>query len=193
MEDILKKIIDIAVQKFQAQYAEIRAQTLNKTMITLKEGRVEAAKQGIENGAALRVLVNGSWGFASVGSLNNEILTSAISDACKMAKTASQRLKNPLKIADAQVVNDHVVAKPIKNPSEVLMEDKIKTALAINNAILGYDKRLKSCTIDYLDLNGSNFFANSNGSRIEQDKLYVWSRITSSAQSDGVFTFIAKK
>ena len=189
MEDVLKKVIDVAVQKFQAQYAEIRAQTLYKTMLTLKEGRVEAAKQGIENGVALRVLVNGSWGFASVGSLNSEPLTSAVSDACKMAKTASSRLKNPIKIADAKIVNDHVEAKPKKNPSEILMEDKIKTALAINKATLSYDKRVKSCTIDYLDLTGSNIFVNSEGSRIEQDKLYVWSRITSSAQSQGIFTF----
>jgi predicted Zn-dependent protease len=34
-------------------------------MLTIKEERVEAAKEGIENGAALRVLVNGAWGFAS--------------------------------------------------------------------------------------------------------------------------------
>ena len=108
MEDVLKKIIDVASQKLQAQYAEIRAQTLYKTLLTLKEGRVEAAKQGIENGVALRVLVDGSWGFASVGSLDVESLTSAVSDACKMAKTASSRLKNPIKIADAKVVNDHV-------------------------------------------------------------------------------------
>lgn len=189
MDDVLKKIIDDATQKFQAQYAEIRAQTLNKTMLTLKEGRVEAAKQGIENGVALRVLVNGSWGFASVGSLDEVSLTSAVSDACKMAKTASSRLKNPIKIAGAQVVTDHVTAKPIKNPSEILMEDKIKTAVAINKATLSYDKRVKSCTIDYLDLIGSSFFVNSEGSKIEQDKLHVWSRITSSAHSQGVFTY----
>ena len=40
-------------------------------MLTLKEERVEAAKQGIENGVALRVLVNGAWGFASVGSFDD--------------------------------------------------------------------------------------------------------------------------
>jgi TldD protein len=43
--------------------------------------------------------------------------------------------------------------------------------------------------VDYLDLTGTNYFVNSEGSSIEQDKLYVWSRITASAQSQGVFTF----
>src|SRR4030066_920241 len=96
LKEMLTRINEAAVQKFGAEYAEARAQSLSKTMLTVKEGRVEAAKQGIENGVALRVLANGAWGFASVGSLNPEILTSAVSEACKMAKAASLRLKTPI-------------------------------------------------------------------------------------------------
>ncbi|MEJ5326732.1 MAG: TldD/PmbA family protein [Candidatus Bathyarchaeia archaeon] len=189
MEEVLSKINDLAVQKFGAEYAETRAQKINKTMLTLKEGRVEAAKQGIESGVALRVLVNGGWGFASVGSLNTETLISAVSDACRIAKTASTRLKNRIKLAKAKTVEDNVQVKPRKNPAEIQMEEKIKTALAVNKATLEYDKRVKSCTIDYLDLTGTSYFVNSNGTRIKQDKLYVWSRITATAACNGVFTF----
>jgi TldD protein len=186
---VLVRLSDVAVQKFGAEYAEVRAQRLSKTMLTVKEDRVEAAKQGIEDGVALRVLVNGTWGFASVGSLETEVLTSAISDACRMAKAASSRLKTPIKLADAKTVEDRVQVKSEKNPSEICMEDKIGTALAVNKAILGFDKRVKSCTLDYLDLTGTSYFVNSEGTRIEQDKLYVWSRVTASAVSKGVFTF----
>ncbi|HEX9862562.1 MAG TPA: TldD/PmbA family protein [Candidatus Bathyarchaeia archaeon] len=189
MRDVLVRLSDVAVQKFGAEYAEVRAQRLSKTMLTVKEDRVEAAKQGIEDGVALRVLVNGTWGFASVGSLETEVLTSAISDACRMAKAASSRLKTPIKLADARTVEDRVQVKSKKNPSEICMEDKIGTALAVNKAILGFDKRVKSCTLDYLDLTGTSYFVNSEGTRIEQDKLYVWSRVTASAVSKGVFTF----
>ena len=189
MKDTLSKINDAAVHKFGAEYAELRVQNLSKTMLTLKEGRVEAARQGIESGVALRVLVNGAWGFASVGSLNAEALMSAVSDACRMAKAASARLKTPIKLAETKTVEDRVQVKPKRNPSEIPMEEKIKTASSINKATLGYDKRVKSCTIDYLDLTGTSYFANSEGTCIEQDKLHVWSRITASALSKGVFTF----
>ena len=188
MKDILIKINEDATQKWGSEYAETRAQSLFKTMLTLKEGRVEAAKQGIENGVAIRVLVNGAWGFTSVGSLNPNILESAVSEACKMAKAASSRLNSPIKLAKAKIVEDrvHVVSK--KKPEEVSIEDKIKTASAINDNTMKYDGRVKSCTVDYLDLTGKNFFANSEGTFIEQDKLYVWSRITASALQNGVFT-----
>jgi TldD protein len=189
LKDLLTKINNTATQKFGAKYAEARAQKLYKTSLTLKEERVEAAKQGIENGVAIRVLVNGAWGFASVGSFDRVILDSAVMDACKMAKLASERLKTPIKLADAKATEDHVVVKPKKNPADIQMEDKIKTALAVNKASLGSNKKIKSCTIDYLDLTGSSFFVNSDGASIEQDKLFVWSRVTASAQEGGVFTY----
>ena len=189
MKDLLTKINNSATQKFGAQYAEARAQNLIKTMLTLKEERVEAAKQGIENGVAIRVLVNGAWGFASVGTLDPVILESAVSDACKMAKLASTRLKTPIKLAAAKIVEDRVISKPKINPSEISMEEKIKTALTINKTSLGFDNRIKSCGVDYMDLMGTSFFVNSEGTSIEQQKLYVWARLTASAESNGVFTF----
>jgi TldD protein len=189
VEDTITNINEVAIHKCGAEYAEIRAQKLFKTMLTLKEDRVEAAKHGLESGVALRVLVNGAWGFASVGYLNAETVTSAVFDACKMARMASTRLKTPIKLAETKTVEDRVRMKPKKNPSAISMEDKINTALKINKTILGYDKRIKSCTVDYLDLTGTNHFVNSEGTRIEQDKLYVWARITATAASKGVYTF----
>lgn len=189
MRDVLKKINEAALQKFGANYAEARAQKLFKTMLSLKEGRVEAAKYGLENGVALRVLVNGAWGFASVGTFENEALMVAVSNACKMAKKASERLKRPIKLAPTKSVIDHVETKPKKNPSDIQIEDKIKDLTEINKAISHFDKRVKSCSVDYFDLTGATYFVNSEGTNIQQDKLYVWARITASAQSQGVFTF----
>ncbi len=189
MKDLLTKITNIATEKFTAQYAEARAQNLSKTMFTMKEGRVEAAKQGIESGAALRVLVNGAWGFASVGSLDQKILTEAISEACAMAKAASARLKIPIKLAPTKPVEDHVTAKPKKNPAEISVEDKIKTATSTTQVAMKWDKRIKSCTVDYMDLAGTSYLTTSEGTHIEQDKLYVWSKMTASALQNGVYTF----
>ena len=189
LKDILAKVVDTATQKFDAEYAEIRAQKLFKTMLTLKEERVEAAKEGIENGAALRVLIDGAWGFASVGTFNLETLTSALSDACKMAKAASSKLKTPIKLAKGKAFEDKVLSKPRKNPSQISIEDKIATTSAMAKTILSYDRRVRSCTIDYLDLVGTSYFMNNEGAYIEQDKLYVWSRITATAKEAEILTF----
>jgi TldD protein len=188
LKDILNKLINTATAQ-GAQYAEARAQRLTKTSLTLKEERVEAAKQGIESGVAIRVLVNGAWGFASVGSHDVKILEHAVIDACRIAKLVSTRIKTPIKLAPAKVIEDSVVSKPVKNPSDIAMEDKIRTALTINKNSLAYSGLIRSCGVDYMDLWGTSFFVNSEGTSIEQDKLYVWARITASAERGGVFTF----
>jgi TldD protein len=189
LQHVLLKAIEVAMQKYGACYAEARAQRLYKTMFTLKETRVEVAKQGIENGVAIRVLVNGAWGFASVGSFDSDILLSAVSNACVMAKTASFKLKTPIKLATTKPIIDNVGVKSKKNPADIALEDKIRDLSQISRAIQTFDSRIKSCTVDYLDLTGSNFFVNSEGSNIQQDKMFVWSKIAASAESSGVFTF----
>jgi TldD protein len=158
-------------------------------MLTIKEERVEAAKEGIENGVAIRVLVNGAWGFASVCSLDAETLVNVVSEACRMAKAASQKLKNPIKLVESKAFEDCVSAKPKKDPSKIPIEDKIGTTSAIAKTILEYDNRVKSCTVDYLDLAGTSYFISNEGAYIEQDKLYIWSRVLVTAKEGEVFTF----
>jgi len=188
LKDILEKPID-AAQKFGAEYVEVRAQNLFKTTLTLKEGRVEAARQGIENGAALRVLVKGAWGFASVGTLDPKTLENTVSDACMMAKAASLRLKKPIKLVEAKAIEDKVSTAPRKDPSKISIEEKINTTLSMSNTIMEHDNRIKSCTIDYLDLTGKTHFMNNEGTFIEQDKLYVWTRLLATASEGNIYTF----
>jgi TldD protein len=186
LKDTLTKTVDHG-RSLGAEYVEVRAQTLFKTLLTTKDGTVEGAKEGTENGAAVRALVDGAWGFVSLGTLEPKLLTEAVGEAVRLAKAASLRVKSPVKLADAKTVEDRVVANSRKNPRDVSMEQKICDVLAMDKAVFGYDSRIKSCTISYLDVTGTDYFVNSDGTCIEQDKLYVWSRIQASAREASVF------
>jgi TldD protein len=189
LRDTLTKVVNAAVDQFGAEYVEVRVQKLFKTMLTIKEERVEAAKEGIENGAAIRVLVNGAWGFASSCSLDAKTLVGVASEACRMAKAAGHKLKNPIKLVKSRAFEDRISVKPKKDPSKISIEDKIKTTSTIAEIVLGFDQHIKSCTVDYLDLAGTNYFMNNEGAYIEQDKLYVWSRVLVTAKEAEVFAF----
>ena len=186
MKDMLTKAVDYG-RSLGAEYVEVRAQRLFKTLLTTKDGRVEGAKEGIESGAGVRVLANGAWGFVSLGKLEPKLLTEAAGEAVRLAKAASLRVKKPVKLADVKAVEDRVVANSRKSPRDVSMEEKIDNALAMDKTIFGYDKRIRSCTISYLDVTGTNYFINSDGACIEQDKLYVWSRILASAREASIY------
>ena len=180
------KTVDIG-KSLGAEYVEVRAQNLFKTSLTTKDGAVEIAKTGTESGAGVRVLVGGAWGFVSLGKLEPKLLTESVEEAVKLAKAASLHVKSPVKLADVKAVEDTVVARPKLNPKDVSMEQKIGNALKTDKIILSYDPRMKSCTINYLDVTGTSYFVNSDGTCIEQDKLYVWSRILASARESSVF------
>jgi TldD protein len=186
LRDMLKKSVDYG-RSLGAEYVEVRAQNLFKTLLTTKDGTVEGAKEGTETGAGVRVLVNGAWGFMSLGKLEPKLLTEAVDEAVRLAKAASLRVKSAVKLAEVKSVEDRVVIKPKKSPQNVSMEEKIGVALAMDKTVFGYDKRIRSCTVNYLDVTGTSYFVNSDGALIQQDKLYVWSRILASARENSVY------
>jgi TldD protein len=186
LRDMLAKSVDYG-RSLGAEYVEVRAQSLFKTLLTTKDGTVEGAKEGTESGAGIRVLVKGAWGFVSLGKLEPKPLTEAVDEAVRLAKAASLRVKSPVKLAEVKAVEDRVAAKPEKSPRDVSMEEKIDDVLAMDKTVFGYDKRIRSCTISYLDVTGTNYFVNSDGACIQQDKLYVWLRILASARESSVY------
>ncbi|KPV64820.1 MAG: protease TldD [Candidatus Bathyarchaeota archaeon BA1] len=187
MKDDLMEVVDFG-QRLGADYIEVRVQRLFKTMLTTKDGRVEAAKEGTENGAAIRVLAKGAWGFVTLGTMDTRLLAQAVGDAFKMASAASLKVKEPVKLVETRAIEDRVIAKPRRDPREISIDEKIGIALTMDKTIFNYDERVKSCTIDYLDVTGANYFMNSDGTYVEQDRLHVWSRILASAREVDVFT-----
>lgn len=183
---MLKKSVDYG-RSLGAEYVEVRAQNIFKTLLATKDGTVEGAKEGTESGAGVRVLVNGAWGFVSLGKLEPKMLTEAVNEAVRLAKAASLRVKSAVKLAEVKAVEDRVVVKSKKSPQNVSMEEKIGVALAMDKTVFGYDKRIRSCTVNYLDVTGTSYFVNSDGALIQQDKLYVWSRILASARENSVY------
>jgi TldD protein len=186
LKDVLTKTVDYG-QRLGADYVEVRAQNLFNTSLTTKDGIVETAKDGTESGAGIRVLVGGAWGFVSLGKLEAKLLRESVEEAVKLAKATSLHVKAPVKLAEVKTLEDVVVAKPKKDPKDVSMEKKIENTLKMDRTIFGYDSQIKSCTINYLDVTGTSYFVNSDGTCIQQDKLYVWSRILASARESSVF------
>lgn len=187
MRNDLAKVVD-AGQKLGAEYVDVLAQKLFTTTLTIKDSRVEAVKKGIENGAAVRVFVNGAWGFASMGTLENRSLISSVAEAYKMAKAASLQVKTPGKLADSRTVEAKVTVKPKKDPKEVSMKEKIDLLLAEDRTIFDYDKRIKSCTINYMDIAKTDYFTNSLGTYIEQGKLYLLLMSVATAKEADILT-----
>ena len=188
MKDELTKVIDTG-KRSGADYVEIRMQKLFTTLLTVKDSRVEAARRGSENGAAIRVFMNGAWGFASVGKWNRPLLVESMTEAYKMAKAASVQVKEPVKLAQAEAHEDKISITPKKDPKKVPTKEKIDMLLKEDETVFSFDKRVKSCTINYLDVTGTDYFLNSDGTYFEQDKLYLYLASTATAKEGDKITY----
>lgn len=188
LRDDLAKVVD-AGQRLGAEYVEVRAQELLQTTITMKDSRIEAVRKGTEKGAAIRVFVEGAWGFASYGTLEKKSLIDSITEAYKMAKAASLKVKDPGRLANSKTVEGKVTSNPKIDPKEVSIKKKIDFLSMEDRTIFGYDRHIKSCTINYLDIGGTDYLMNSEGTYIEQDKLYIYLVSAATAKEADKITF----
>jgi TldD protein len=116
------------------------------------------------------------------------VLVEAISEACKMAGGAVSKLEKPIVLKSTKAVEDTVVIRPKKSPSGIAVEDKISLAMEVNDTAFASDRRVKGCTVNYLDLTGKTHFINTDGTSIMQDKLYLWLGVGVTAKEKGIFT-----
>lgn len=184
LRDLLTEIVDYGQSK-GADFLEVRYESSDETVFHMEDGRVESVKQGIESGFAIRVLARGSWGFATVNT--ETALREATENAVKMAITTSRHIKEPVTLSETETVEDTVTIRPDVNPNDVHIEEKLRLFSTLNDFVLNYDKAIRSCTIDYADITGKKCYVNSEGTVIEQDVLYVWSRIVATARKGDVF------
>ena len=100
-----------------ASYADVRMQSVERTSLEMKDGELKEAVEGQEAGFGLRVLVDGSWGFASANSVIDEQLETAVSKALSMARASAGRAGEPVVLAPVPVVVDEVIWRPAKDSS----------------------------------------------------------------------------
>ncbi len=60
--DLFKKTID-SIDKM-ADYVDLRVNESKNTVIVMKDGKIQEIRSGSDFGGSVRVLKNGSWGFA---------------------------------------------------------------------------------------------------------------------------------
>lgn len=173
MKDVLTSSLD-RITRRGATYAEIRAQRNKNTILSVRDGQVEAVTLANEIGAAIRVLAKGAWGFSSTGSLEKENLNKSLESAFKMAIAAGKSVRESVKLAKIKPVQDQARVPVKKEPSEIDIDAKISNLLAINENCFDADKRIKSVTLDYADLTTEQTLATTEGTFIEQEKKFVW-------------------
>ena len=168
----LRNLADTALRlakQLGASYADLRVCRYENEDIATREERVESITNSRNFGLGVRVLLDGTWGFASSSSVNAAQVERTTRYAVEIAKAnrAIQKRKVELETLPAYHAEWRMPMK--SDPFSVSLEEKIKTLLAINAAAMKAGAAF--CSSGFNFVKEEKFFASSRGSVISQSRV----------------------
>ncbi|MGH2568825.1 MAG: TldD/PmbA family protein, partial [Bacteroidota bacterium] len=152
----------------KASYADIRIARYRTQSVATRERRVLNVSNNESYGFGVRVIVNGTWGFAASQNVTVEEIRSVTRAAVNIARANSKLQREPLRLAPVKPVTALWRTPIKKDPFDVPLSEKIAFLLHINEEALGV-KGVTFCSSFAAFVSENKFFASTEGSFIEQD------------------------
>lgn len=154
-----------------ASYADLRIHRISTEIIQLRDGELETAVLSRDVGLAVRVIVAGTWGFASHAELSPEVAARTARHAAQVATILAALNTEQVRLAPEPVYADAMWASDYEiDPFGVPASEKI-------NLLEDYSRRLLDADgIDHVSatLNAvkeQTFYADTFGSSITQQRV----------------------
>jgi TldD protein len=192
MDASQKKVLaDIALnttKSLGATYTDVRIGRYLNQFLTTREKKVQNIVNTESFGVGIRVIANGTWGFAATNNVTPDGMKKTAERAVAIAKANSKFQKEPVKLAPTPSYGEVSWRTPIKkNAFEVPVKDKVDLLLAANaKAMEGGASFVNSVMFV---INEQKYFASSEGSYIDQDihRIYPTFTVTMIDKASGQF------
>jgi len=129
-----------------AQHADFRAERIREQQIRLSDGNLVTLFDGDDLGLAVRVVLDGTWGFASAVDLTHAAALRAAEEAVEVARVAAAINTERIELADEPAYGDvSWVSAYQVDPLEVSVADKVDLLTGWSSSLLAKDR------IDHVD------------------------------------------
>ena len=153
-----------------ASYADARVMDIRHRDISTKNGEVGTLSESESLGIGIRVIANGSWGFASTDRLTREGVQACAAEAVAIAKASALAKVEDIALAPESAYVDVWQNPYLKDPFKISVERQIDLLLVADKEM----RRVKGVTV----AEGSmafrridQLFVSSIGSSIHQTKV----------------------
>jgi TldD protein len=148
-----------------ASYADARAVSLRRQYVITKNGQVDHLSDSESEGVGVRVLVDGAWGFAGEGRLDEAAARDAALRAVEFARAAPGHHETPLAALEAQSGSYRTPME--RDPFDVPLTEKIELCLRAEE---GMQRPNVKVTLAMVRAQRElKALATSDGATIEQD------------------------
>ena len=178
-----KRLADVALNTAKskgASYADVRIGRYLQQYVFTREKQVQNIVNAESYGVGVRVLANGTWGFAATSDVTDKGVAKAAEQAVAIAKANSKLQKEPVKLAPVKGFGEVTWKTPIeKNAFEVPIGEKADLLLAANAAAMDNGANFVNSAL--FQVNEQKYFASTEGSYIDQDVHRIWPNFTVTA------------
>jgi TldD protein len=179
LEEGLNKTLDL-----NASYADIRFVRNKYESIEVKNGNVEALGSGGDSGFGIRVLVNGSWGFASSCFFERDEILRIADNAVRIAKASARVKKYDVVLSSQSEPPRSTYESQYKHdPFEIAIEDRISLLIDATKRMKNDDVKIAAGYMGNFRIN--KYFMSTEGADIRQDILACGAGIEANAVSSG--------
>ena len=188
---VKKRMADVALntaKSMGATYADARiGRYLNQYVFT-REDKVQNVVNTESFGIGVRVIANGTWGFASTNNVTEDGVKKATEQAVAIAKANSKFQKEPVVLAPVSGQGEVSWKTPVKKDfKNVPVSEKVDLLLNANAAALDNGANFVNSAL--FMVNEQKYFASTDGSYIDQDVHRIWPTfgVTAVDQAAGKF------
>ena len=138
----LRELADAALAQARslgAQHADFRAELIRSQHIGLSDANLQTQFDVDDTGLAVRVIVDGTWGFASAVDLTADAAAQAARQAVEVAKVAAAMNTEPIELAPEPAYGDVTwVSAYDVDPFTVSVADKVELLAQWSRALLAH-------------------------------------------------------
>ncbi len=151
-----------------AQHADFRAERIRAQRIGLSDGHLETMFDADDLGLAVRVVLDGSWGFAASVDLTAASAVRAAEDAVQVARVAAAINSEPIELADEPGYGEvSWISSYQVDPFEVGVADKV-ALLTEWSAHLLDDQRIGHVDASLYQVRECKFYADGATTALQQ-------------------------
>lgn len=167
-----------------AEFYDVRVLRGSRTRVVLDNGELDEISEAPFQGAAVRALVGGAWGFVTTDSINGN--GSSLEDKIELAKRIARKINRPenLRLAEAPPGKSFTV--PVKkDPRDLSLEEKVELLREIENA--AKVPGVSSTQAVYSEMKIHTHYTSSEGLDLESDATRLAFMVSAVAKRNGIY------
>jgi TldD protein len=171
----LSQIADGALQVSRsggASHAEVRVERTRVATVSVRDGQVEGAQDGVQAGLSIRVLHDGTWGFAAVTDISPDAAARAAREALDVARVAAAINTERVELALEPVHVAEWGSSYETNPFHVAPAEREEVLVGWSTRLLA-DSRVSHADASLMAVQENKFYADLAGTVTTQQRVRV--------------------